>query len=120
MAVAPLFMPGAWVQLAIAEPGSLRLVGDIGLSLAEDGSHAELGFTLAKPAQGAGLATSAVQAAMALVFAHTSALRVIGVTDQRNARSIKLLERLDMHRTESREVSFKGERCTELVFVRAR
>lgn len=117
VANAPLFQPGEWIQLAIAEAQSLKLVGDIGLFLAQDGSWAEVGFTLARPAQGAGLASSAVQATIGLVFARTSAAKVIAVTDQRNAASIRLLERLHMRLTETREAVFKGEPCTELVFA---
>lgn len=120
VATAPLFRPGEWMQLAIAEPLALKLVGDIGLLLAPDGSFAEVGFTLARPAQGAGLATSAVLAAIGLVLAHTAVARVIGVTDQRNAASIRLLQRVGMQLTASREAVFKGEPCTELVFERER
>lgn len=116
-ATAPLFEPGVWVQLAIAEPHSLKLVGDIGLCLAPDGAGAEVGFTLARPSQGTGMATSAVRAAIGLVFARTAVTRIIGVTDQRNAASIRLLERLDMRLTESRAVVFKAETCTELVYA---
>ena len=117
VATAPLFKPGEWIQLAIAEPHTLKLVGDIGLFLSLDGACAEVGFTLARPAQGAGWATSAVQAAIGLVFARTAAAQVIGVTDQRNAASIRLLERVGMHLTESRDTVFKGEPSTELVFA---
>lgn len=117
VATAPLFEPGEWIQLAIAQPPSRKLVGDIGLFLAQDGSYAEVGVTLARSAQGAGLATLAVQAAISLVFARTTAAQVIGVTDQRNAASIRLLQRVGMQLTESREALFKGEPCTELVFA---
>lgn len=120
VATAPLFAPGEWLQLAIAEPHTLKLVGDIGVCLAQDGASAEVGFTLARPAQGAGLATAAVQAAIDLVFARTAATKVIGVTDQRNTASIRLLQRVGMRLAESRATVFKAEPCTELVFVRER
>ena len=42
----PLFSLGEWVQLAIAEPATDRLVGDIGVFVAESGRTAEVGFTL--------------------------------------------------------------------------
>lgn len=120
VATMPLFMPGEWIQLGIAEAASPKLIGDIGVFIAKDGSIAEVGFTLAKAAQGAGLATAAVRATIDLIFACTSVAKVIAVTDKRNIRSIKLLDRTDMRLTAERQAEFKGEWCTELVFERVR
>jgi aminoglycoside 6'-N-acetyltransferase len=74
-AAAPL-QPGVWFQLGIADARSLELIGDIGLLLSANGHHAEVGFTLARPAQGQGLATAAVREAVALVFECSAAGRV--------------------------------------------
>lgn len=120
MALAPLLAPGHWTQLGIADPASSALLGDIGLFIADDASFAEIGFTLARRAQGAGRATAAVEAAVSLVFASTPAARVDGVTDARNLASIRLLERAGFRRVETRPAEFKGERCTEIVFTRER
>lgn len=114
---APLFNPGHWAQIAIAEPQSLALLGDIGLYLAEDSRHAEIGFTLARHAQGRGLATAAVREAVPLIFSSTAVEFVRGVTDARNRASIALLERVGMHRSEERTVEFRGEECVEYVYV---
>jgi Acetyltransferase (GNAT) domain len=57
MNAAPLFRPGEWAQIGIAEPQTLALLCDIGLHLAEDSRQAEIGFTLARHAQRRGLAT---------------------------------------------------------------
>lgn len=113
----PLFQPGAWMQIGIAEPGNLALLGDVGLFLSADSTEAEIGFTLARAAHGRGLATAAVRAALQLVFDATSARRVLGITDARNHASVRLLERVGMRQIEQREVEFRGERCTEWVFA---
>jgi aminoglycoside 6'-N-acetyltransferase len=112
----PLFRPGEWAQIGIAEPDTLALAGDIGLYLAEDSCHAEIGFTLARPAQGRGLATAAVLEAIQLVFQFTTAQRALGITDARNHASIAVLERAGMRKQEERNVVFHGEPCLEYVF----
>lgn len=114
---APLFQPGEWMQIGIAEPGSLALLGDIGLFLSDDASEAEIGFTLARPAHGRGLASAAVRAALQLVFQATAVRRVLGITDARNHASTRLLERVGLRRIEIREVEFRGERCVEWVYA---
>ena len=116
MSEAPLLRRGEWMQLGIAEPGSPRLLGDIGLYLSDDARQAEIGFTLSRAAQGRGLATAAVRAALALLF-ESGVERVVGVTDARNAASIALLLRVGMRKCEERNVGFRGEPCVELVFA---
>ncbi len=114
---APLFTPGHWVQLGIAEPESDALVGDIGLYLSEDGASGEVGFTLQPASHGRGVATLAVREALQLFFSATSVTRLLGVTDERNLPSIKLLERVGFEFIESRQVVFRGEPCTERVYA---
>jgi RimJ/RimL family protein N-acetyltransferase len=112
-----LFQPGQWVQLAIAEPTGQGLIGDIGLHLSADGQTGEVGFTLAPAAQGRGIATAAVREALHLFFAATTIASVTGVTDARNAPSIRLLERLGFKCSDTRNALFRGQECTELVYV---
>lgn len=114
---APLFASGHWVQLGVAEPASDVLIGDIGLYLSEDGTSGEIGFTLKSEFQGRGIATHAVRAALDLFFSATAATRVLGITDERNVPSIKLLERVGFAFVESRRIVFRGEPCTEGVYV---
>lgn len=117
---APLFVPGQWMQLGIAETVTDALVGDIGLYLSADGSAGEIGFTLQPSSQGRGLATAAVREALRLFFAATDADSLQGITDERNQPSIRLLERLGFALLERRQVVFKGEPCTERVYALAR
>jgi RimJ/RimL family protein N-acetyltransferase len=116
----PLFARDAWVQLGIADRETNRLMGDIGIGMSADGTRAEIGFSLSANAQGRGLATEAVRAAVRLIFAHTSAASIAGITDARNAASIRLLERVGMHRVETKEALFRGEPCVEYVYEMSR
>ena len=117
MSTAELLQPGVWCQIGIAESSSLELVGDIGLLLASDSLQAEIGFTLRRQSQGHGLATAAVQETIGLVFEHTRAEKVVGITDARNVSSIRLLERVGMRKVDTRSATSRGEPCTEYVYA---
>jgi len=114
---ASLFTPGRWVQLGIAEPEGDQLIGDIGVFLAADGLSGEVGFTLCPAAQGRGIATAAVRQALDVLFGLTGAKQVLGITDSRNAASVRLLERVGFRHRESRSAVFRGETCTEEVYA---
>lgn len=117
MSTAPLFVPGDWVQLGIAEPETDQLIGDVGIFLAADGLTGELGFTLAPGAQGRGIATAAVRQALQVFFGVTGVKQVLGITDSRNVGSVRLLERVGFRHHESRSTVFRGEPCIEEVYV---
>ncbi len=116
----PFLQPGAWTQIGIADPNSQGLIGDIGLFLDPEGRGAEIGFTLARQAQGHGVATAAVREALDMIFESSAAQRVVGITDARNLASMRLLERVGMQITETRNTVFRGEPCVEHVFTVAR
>jgi len=120
MGEAPLFKPGDWVQLGIAEPEADQLIGDIGIFLSADGLTSEIGFTLAPSAQGRGIATAAVGQALLVLFSITEVKQVLGFTDSRNIASVRLLERVGFRHQESRRAIFRGESCYEEVYVLAR
>jgi RimJ/RimL family protein N-acetyltransferase len=120
MASAPLLRAGEWSQIGIADRDTMALVGDIGLLLASDGREAEIGFTLRPQSQRRGWGTDAVREAIDLVFEHTAAERVLGITDVRNRPSIRLLCRVGMSFVESRTATFRGEPCEEHVYAIAR
>ena len=117
MSEARLFTPGDWVQLGIAEREADQLIGDIGIFVSADGLTGEIGFTLAPAAQGRGIATAAVRQALQLLFGTTRVKQVLGITDSRNVRSIRLLERVGFRRHESRATVFRGEPCVEEVYA---
>jgi aminoglycoside 6'-N-acetyltransferase len=117
MSRAPLFAPGQWTQLGIAEPVADELVGDIGVRLSEDGSVGEIGFTLHPSAQGHGIASLAVRETLDLLFGATRATQVLGITDALNLPSVRLLKRLGFEYRESRNVVFRGEPCVEELYM---
>lgn len=119
MADGPLFQPGQWTQLAIADDATGDLLGDLGVHLSADGREAEFGFSLARGAQGRGLAAAAVREGIAWVFAQTAAERVVAQTDARNTACLRLLERLGARALERIETTFRGEACVELRFLLA-
>lgn len=115
----PLFQPGQWSQIGIAEPGG-KLIGDIGVGMAPDAQTATVGFTLRAASQGQGLAQEAVSAALGLIFQHTAVIGVNAFSDTRNLPSIRLLERLGMCRTATHDAIFRGEACQEYEYALAR
>jgi [ribosomal protein S5]-alanine N-acetyltransferase len=117
MSAAALLRPGEWAQIGVAGADGLALLGDIGLFVAADSRHAEIGFTLARPAQGRGLATAAAREAVGLLFEHTAVERVLGITDARNDASIRVLERIGMRKVGEHDTVFRGEPCVECVYA---
>ena len=112
----PLFPLGTWIQLAIADQQTNGLVGDVGVCVSADASEAEIGFTLAREAQGLGFGTQVVQALIDLVFGHTEVGRIVAITDERNTRAHRLLMRTGFHRIETTQGVFRGEPCIEYVW----
>lgn len=120
MAEAALFRPGRWSQIGIADALELRLLGDIGLFLRDDGREAEIGFTLRREFHGRGFGLAAVRAAIDLVFEQTNVGRVLGITDARNHASMRLLQRVGMQIAGTRVTTFRDEPCIEHVYATCR
>ncbi len=117
---AELLRPGHWCQIGIADRSTNGLIGDVGICVAAHQREAEIGFSLARHAQRKGLASEAVGEAVRLVFEHADVDRIIGVTDARNLPSIRLMERIGMHKFDEQETVFRDEPCTEYTFAVAR
>lgn len=99
MSTAEPAMPGEWFQFAIARRTTDELIGDCAVLVkADDSRQAEIGFTLARHAQGQGLATEAVTALLNYLFQERQLHRVVAICDVRNRSSFRLLERLGMRR----------------------
>lgn len=111
---------GGWIQLAIADRKSNLLLGDLGLYVSEDEHLSEIGFTLSRQAQGFGHASRAVALAIRLLFELTTVSVVRAITDARNERSIRVLERSGFNRRGKQNADFKGESCIELVYEHKR
>jgi RimJ/RimL family protein N-acetyltransferase len=113
MSEAPFGRLGEWLQIAIADAADDLLLGDVGLFVAASGSEAELGITLARAAQGKGLAEEAARTLIDGLRAHTTIRRLVANTDTRNASSARLLRRLGMELKAETEAEFNGEPCRE-------
>lgn len=116
MAAATAWPEGDWLQIAIAHATDDRLLGDIGL-LHEAPGRVQLGFTLARAAQGRGWAQAALQPLCTrlgtLGFTHLRA-----ISDSRNAPSLRLLQRLGFVEAAREAVVVKGEACVDVVLER--
>ena len=119
MPAQPTLDVGTWHQIAIASPAGDDLLGDIGLCCRENGD-AEVGFTLMHEAQGKGFATEALQGLARELFKRPEVVRIVGVTDERNRASVRVLERLGMKLASKHEAIFKQEPCVELHYELAR
>lgn len=117
MSQAPFPNPGHWTQIGISEPLHGLLIGDVGVYMDEAATCAEIGFTLARSAQGRGVATAAIRAVIGLIFQCSAAERVIGVTDARNLPSMRLMERVGMRMTATSQAVFRGEACVEHTYT---
>ena len=114
-----LLRDGDAAQLGIELDG--RLVGDLMLRITSLASRqAELGWMVGAEAQGNGVATEAVRAALELAFA-VGVHRVIAHLDEENVASQMVAERIGMT-VEARHVDDEvnpatGEFCTSLVLA---
>ena len=91
--------PGEWFQFAVALRDTDRLVGDCAAHVdADDPRQAEIGFTFAARHQGHGYATEAVRRLLHYLLAERGKHRVIATCDDRNTRSVAVLERVGMRR----------------------
>ena len=117
MSEAPFGRLGEWLQIAIADAADDLLLGDLGLFVAASGSEAEFGVTLARAAQGKGLAEEAARVLIDGLRAHTAVRRLVAITDTRNAPSARLLRRLGMELEAEQEAEFNGEPCREWYFA---
>ena len=85
---------GHWTQIAIADPVTGALMGDMGLHLSEDGATVETGITLARAHQRQGHALAAMRLAIALVWAHPGTQTIRAWADRRNTASVALCHRV--------------------------
>ncbi|HEX3269392.1 MAG TPA: GNAT family protein [Ktedonobacterales bacterium] len=117
---APAGEPGEGLQIAVERKDSGRLIGDCFFKVVEDDPRqAEIGYTLAREAQGHGFATEAVAALLTWAFPTFDLHRVIAITDVKNTASVALLERLGLRReAHFREnIWFKGAWGDEYLYA---
>ena len=102
--------PGGWVQLSAEEREGGRLVGDVGLSPAEDESGViKIGYTMAPDVQGRGYGTEAVRALIDYAFDTLGAAIVRAYASAANLASIRVAEKAGMRLVERIERMHDGE-----------
>jgi RimJ/RimL family protein N-acetyltransferase len=110
---------GEWFQFAVELKSTREMIGDCALHVfADEPTEAEIGFTLAPDSQGQGYAREAVAKLLDYAFDSLRKRRVVAITDERNLKSIAVLERLGFVRNPGgREpMEFKGEICREFLY----
>lgn len=112
-----ILVPGTWSQIGIAYSDNDFLIGDVGIRIDQVQEEAEIGFTIARDYQNRGIGKETVREAIKLIFEHTRVKRIIGITDERNLASLKLLKALGMIKISTDDVLFRGEPCSELTFA---
>jgi RimJ/RimL family protein N-acetyltransferase len=89
---------GGWVQFSVEEREGTRLVGDVGLSPADDEPGVlKVGYTIDPAFQGRGYATEAVGALVGYAFGTLGADVVRAYASADNAASIRVAEHVGMH-----------------------
>lgn len=102
--------PGGWVQFSVEERETGRLVGDVGMSPAEDEPGViKVGYTMDPAFQGRGYATEAVVALIAYAFDALGADVVRAYASAANLPSIRVAEKAGMRLVERFERTYEGE-----------
>jgi RimJ/RimL family protein N-acetyltransferase len=117
---APIGKPGEGIQIAIERKDNGRMIGDCYFNLMEDDPRqAEIGYTLAREAQGQGFGSEAVAALLTWAFAAFDLHRIIATVDARNTASVALLERLGLRREAHfrQNIWFKGAWGDEYLYA---
>ena len=102
--------PGGWVQFSAEERESGRLVGDVGLSPADDEPGViKLGYTTSPEFQGRGYATEAVRALVDYAFDTLGADLVRAYASAANTSSIRVAEKVGLRLVERIERRYGDE-----------
>ncbi len=111
---------GDLIELAVVTAADRVLIGDVLLALRSvEHETLEVGYIFAPAAGGHGYATEAVRALLDLAFDALAARRVIARVDDRNERSLALLDRLGLRR-EAHLIEnewFKGELSSQIDYA---
>lgn len=103
--------PGGWVQFTVEERDGGRLVGDVGMSPADDEPGViKIGYTITPALQGRGYATEAVTALIAYAFDTLGADVVRAYASAENAASIRVAKKVGMRLIERFEGVDGGRR----------
>lgn len=109
---------GQWVQVAVTHRETGEVIGDLGICVTDEHADVvELGFTIARPAQGNGYATESLTAMLNALLSTPGIRSILAVTDARNAASIALLHRVGFAHQYTKSTIFRGQPCDEYTFT---
>ena len=112
---------GGWVQFSVEEREGGRLVGDVGISPAEDEPGVlKLGYTVSPACQGRGYATEAIGALVGYAFETLGADLVRAYASADNLPSIRVAEKVGMRLVERFEHREGDERWYGVRYERRR
>jgi len=98
----------------VEDKATARLIGHVGLSPLFDG--VEVGFGIATSEQGKGYAAEAVSRACAWGFERFSLSAILGVTDEENVASQRVLRRYGFRRKEEKMMRLQGVERSAIIF----
>jgi RimJ/RimL family protein N-acetyltransferase len=110
---------GQWVQLGIYSRIDDFLMGDCGYqTISKD--EAEIGYTLAPPFHGKGIATEIVATLLNYLFEHAYFSKIKASTDPENNPSIRVLEKTGFQKIQllRKSLEIRGELKDDLIFGR--
>ena len=115
--------PGEWVQYAIENKETEKLIGDCAIKLDQhDQRIAEIGITLSHTEQKKGFARETMNAVLQFLFSLQDFHRVVEIVDAENESSVKLLEncgfKKEGHFIEN--IFFKGKWGSEFQYAMLR
>lgn len=112
--------PGEWVQYAIENRETKKLVGDCAIKLDENDIRiAEIGITISHTEQNKGYAKETFKSILNFLFNIDGFHRVVEIVDTENVASIKLLESLGFKREGHfmENIFFKGKWGSEFQYA---
>ncbi len=112
--------PGEWIQLAVEDKRSKKLIGDCALKLEEDDPRiAQIGCTISPAQQNNGYAKEIMLTLMRFLFKEHNIHRIVEITDVLNISSIKLLENIGFRREGhlKENIWFKGRWGSEYIYA---
>ena len=105
---------GAGLNVAIEHDG--ELIGDFGVGWDDDGTEAEIGYTLRLEHQGKGFATEVVGAVVARLFAE-GVERITSSLAPENVASVRVLEKTGFRHEASSRIQIRGEFVDDDLYV---
>jgi [ribosomal protein S5]-alanine N-acetyltransferase len=113
-----LDLSGKWMQLAIVEKESLKLIGDCAVRLKDnDLKTAEVGCTISPFYQQKGFAGEALKILVNYLLKEEGLKKITAVIDAENKASAKLMASLGFLKEGEEIVKFKGQWCKEFNYV---